>query len=113
MCMASIYRLSTNSITHDILILCSLITLVGVTFLIFFSIRFKLFEMNIFVSRYVVYHSITFISIGTYLLFTGLVLIWIRQLGSKVIIGNHGIYRFSLTHFSCPYCSSHKKRRVA
>jgi len=90
LCMASIYRLSTNSITHDILILCSLITLVGVAFLIFFSIRFKLFEMDIFVSRYVVYHSITLISIGTYLLFTGLILLWIKQLGvrlSLVIMG--------------------------
>ncbi len=90
LCMASIYRLSTNSISHDILILCSLITLVGVAFLIFFSIRFKLFEMDIFVSRYVVYHSITFISIGTYLLFTGLILLWINQLGvrlSLVIMG--------------------------
>jgi putative PEP-CTERM system histidine kinase len=63
---------------------------VGVVFLIFFSIRFKLFEMDIFVSRYVVYHSITLISIGIYLLFTGLILIWIKQLGvrlSLVIMG--------------------------
>jgi putative PEP-CTERM system histidine kinase len=84
LCIASIYRLSTNSISHDILILCSLITLVGVAFLIFFSIRFKLFEMDIFVSRYVVYHSITLISIGTYLLFTGLILLWIQQLGVRL-----------------------------
>jgi len=84
LCMAAIYRLSTHTITHEILILSSLITLVGVSFLIFFSIRFKLFEMDIFVSRYVVYHSITFISIGSYLLLTGLTILWIQKLGMKL-----------------------------
>jgi putative PEP-CTERM system histidine kinase len=84
LCLAAIYALSTHTITHDILILCSLITLVGVSFLIFFSIRFKLFEMDIFVSRYVVYHSITFISIGSYLLLTGIIILWIQKLGMKL-----------------------------
>ena len=84
LCMSSIYRLSTNSITPDILILCSLIYLVGVSFLIFFSIRFKLFEMDIFVSRYVVYHSITFISIGAYLFLMGLIIFWVQRLGIRL-----------------------------
>jgi hypothetical protein len=52
-------------------------------FLIFFSIRFKLFEMDIFVSRYVVYHSITFISMGSYLLITGVIIFWVQRLGVK------------------------------
>ena len=94
LCMASIYRLSTNSISHDILILCSLITLVGVAFLIFFSIRFKLFDMDIFVSRYVVYHSITFISIGTYLIITGLVLFWVKHLGITLSMVTMGFIVF-------------------
>lgn len=84
LCMAAIYRLSTHTITHEILILSSLITLVGVSFLIFFSVRFKLFEMDIFVSRYVVYHSITFICIGSYLLLTGIVILWIQKLGMEL-----------------------------
>jgi len=111
--MASIYRLSTNSITNDILILCSLITLVGVTFLIFFSIRFKLFEMDIFVSRYVVYHSITFISIGTYLLFTGLVLIWIGQFGLKLSLATMGFIVFlSLIFLSILILSQEARNRI-
>jgi hypothetical protein len=83
LCIASIYRLSTNTLTHDVLTLCSLIFLVGMAFLIFFSIRFKLFEMDIFVSRYVVYHSITFISMGSYLLITGVIIFWVQRLGVK------------------------------
>ncbi|HPI93707.1 MAG TPA: PEP-CTERM system histidine kinase PrsK [Deltaproteobacteria bacterium] len=83
LCIAAIYRLSTNTINQDILLLCSLITLAGIAFLIFFSIRFKLFDMDIFVSRYIVYHSITFISMGAYLLLTGMVILWIQHLGMK------------------------------
>ena len=83
LCVAAIYRLSTNTITHDILTLCTLITLAGIAFLIFFSIRFKLYDMDIFVSRYIVYHSITFVSIGTYLVVTGMVILWIRHLGMR------------------------------
>ncbi len=94
LCVLSAYRLSTNIINHDILVLCALITLVGVTFLIFFSIRFKLFEMDIFVSRYVVYHSITFISIGAYLLFTGLIIFWIERLGIRLSLVATGVIVF-------------------
>jgi len=83
LCLVSIYRISTNTITHDILMLYSLITLVGVSFLIFFSIRFKLFEMDIFVSRYVVYHSFTFVSVGSYLFLLGLFIFWIQTLGMR------------------------------
>jgi putative PEP-CTERM system histidine kinase len=113
LCMASIYRLSTNSISHDILILCSLITLVGVAFLIFFSIRFKLFEMDIFVSRYVVYHSITLISIGTYLLFTGLILFWVKHLGIKLSMASMGFIIFlSLILLSIIILSPEAKARI-
>ncbi|HWR69395.1 MAG TPA: XrtA/PEP-CTERM system histidine kinase PrsK [Desulfomonilia bacterium] len=94
LCMTSIFRLSTNIITNDILTLSSLITLAGIAFLIFFSIRFKLFEMDIFVSRYVVYHSITFISMGAYLLLTGLVILWIQHLGIKASLVMTGFIVF-------------------
>jgi len=94
LCTLSAYRLSTNIVSHEILILCSLIALAGVAFLIFFSIRFKLFEMDIFVSRYVVYHSITFISIGAYLLVTGLIIFWIRHLGIRLSLVVMGLIFF-------------------
>jgi len=46
--------------------------------------------MDIFVSRYVVYHSMTFISSGAFLFLTGLIILWIQKLGmmpSFVITG--------------------------
>ncbi len=88
--LSAMYRLSTLSITHEISLLSTLILLVGISFLIFFSIRFKLFEMDIFVSRYVVYHSITFLSIGAYLFAMGLFILGVQKLGihlSFVMIG--------------------------
>jgi hypothetical protein len=94
LCIASIYRLSTNTHTHDVITLCSLIFLVGVVFLIFFSIRFKLFEMDIFVSRYVVYHSITFIGMGSYLLITGVIIFWVQRLGVKAPLVVTGFLAF-------------------
>ncbi|HHO76396.1 MAG TPA: PEP-CTERM system histidine kinase PrsK [Deltaproteobacteria bacterium] len=82
--LSSMHRLSTISITHEILILSSLILLVGISFLIFFAIRFKLFEMDIFVSRYVVYHSITFLSIGAYLFAMGLIILGVQRMGLQL-----------------------------
>ncbi len=55
--LMAVRRLSTMIASEEMLILYSLIFLVGMVFVIFFSIRFKLFEMDIFVSRYIVYHS--------------------------------------------------------
>jgi len=92
--LGSIYRLSTHSIAPDVLFLCSLMLLAGISFLIFFSIRFKLFEMDIFVSRYIVYHSITFISIGAYLLVTGIIILGIRELGIRPSFVTTGFFVF-------------------
>lgn len=111
--MVAIYRLSTNTITHDILTLCTLITLAGIAFLIFFSIRFKLYDMDIFVSRYVVYHSITFISIGTYLIITGMVIFWIRHLGIKASLVITGFFLFlALVILVIYFLSSEAKARL-
>jgi hypothetical protein len=82
--LQAIYRLSMKTISHDMLILSSMIFLVGIIFVIFFSIRFKLFELDIFVSRYVVYHSVTFLSIGAYLLGIGLFIMGIQRLGIRL-----------------------------
>ena len=81
--LSSVYRLSSGAISPEVMVLSSLILLVGISFLIFFSIRFKLFEMEIFVSRYVVYHSLTFLSIGAYLVAAGLIILGIHRLGLR------------------------------
>lgn len=92
--LMGVYRLSTLSIHVDMIMLYSLIFLVGITFVLFFSIRFKLFEMDIFVSRYVVYHSITFLSIGAYLVVMGLFLLGIQRLGIRVSFVGMGFFVF-------------------
>ena len=92
--ISTIYRLSTLTINHDVLLLNSLILLVGISFLIFFSIRFRLFEMDIFVSRYVVYHSITFLSIGAYLFAMGLFILGVQKLGIQLSFVTIGFFVF-------------------
>lgn len=92
--LMGVYRLSTLSIRADMLVLHSLVFLVGIVFVIFFSIRFKLFEMDIFVSRYVVYHSFTFLSIGAYLVAMGLFLLGVQRLGLKISFVGMGFFVF-------------------
>ncbi len=88
LCMLAVHRLSTNTISHDILTLGSLMILVGCSLFVFFAVRFRLFDMDVFVSRYVVYHSLTFVGIGAYLVMTGAVIWGIRilGLGSSVVV---------------------------
>ncbi|HOD69550.1 MAG: Globin-coupled histidine kinase [Deltaproteobacteria bacterium ADurb.BinA179] len=92
--LMGVYRLSIPSIHADMIMLHSLIFLVGITFVIFFSIRFKLFEMDIFVSRYIVYHSITFLSIGAYLVAMGLFLLGVQRLGIRISFVGLGFFVF-------------------
>jgi putative PEP-CTERM system histidine kinase len=79
--LTAVRRMSTLTMGEDVLILDSLVFLVGISFIIFFSIRFKLFEMDVFVSRYVVYHSATFLIIGAYLMGMGLIILGVQHLG--------------------------------
>jgi putative PEP-CTERM system histidine kinase len=92
--LSAMYRLSTLSITHEVLLLSSLIFLIGISFLIFFSIRFRLFDMDIFVSRYIVYHSITFLSIGAYLFAMGLFIFGVQRLGIQLSFVTIGFFVF-------------------
>ncbi len=92
--LMGVYRLSTLSIQVDMLMLHSLVSLVGIVFVLFFSIRFKLFEMDIFVSRYIVYHSFTFLSIGAYLVAMGLFLLGVQRLGLKISFVGMGFFVF-------------------
>ncbi|HNY64745.1 MAG TPA: PEP-CTERM system histidine kinase PrsK [Deltaproteobacteria bacterium] len=82
--LMTVDRLSTVRVSQDMLLLCTLIYLVGISFVIFFSIRFKLFEMDIFVSRYVVYHSATLLIIGAYLIVMGLLILGVQRLGLEL-----------------------------
>lgn len=82
--LMAVHRLSTLRMGGEVLLLVSLIFLVGTVFVIFFSIRFKLFEMDVFVSRYVVYHSATFLIIGAYLLGMGLLVLGVQKLGLEL-----------------------------
>ena len=85
-----IYRIGTRSINEDMLVLSSLIMILGVSLVVFFSIRHRLFSMDIYVSRYIVYHSVTFICIGIYLLANGIIIFIIQRLAlhpSFVVMG--------------------------
>lgn len=92
--LLAVRRLSTLTMGVDVLLLDSLIFLVGITFVIFFSIRFKLFEMDVFVSRYVVYHSATFLIIGAYLMGMGLLVLGIQHLGIQLSFVGMGFLVF-------------------
>ncbi|MEA2101912.1 MAG: hypothetical protein U9P80_04980, partial [Thermodesulfobacteriota bacterium] len=83
-CLNAIYRLSTLTISSEVLGLSSLIMLCGFLLIIFFSVRYRLFEMNIFVSRYVVYHSVTLLAVGAYVLIMGLILVGVKRLGMEI-----------------------------
>lgn len=76
-----IYRIGNRTISLDTLVLTSLLMLIGISLTVFFSIRQRLFTLDIFVSRYVVYHSFTFLGIGIYLVVGGLVIFGMQRLG--------------------------------
>ncbi len=92
--LMAVRRLSTMTASEEMLILYSLIHLVGMIFVIFFSIRFRLFEMDIFVSRYIVYHSASFLIIGAYLLGMGLVILGVQSLGIQFSFVGMGFFVF-------------------
>ena len=92
--LLSVSRLSTLDVTDDILLLSALMQLVGVGIIIFFSVRYRLFLMDIFVSRYVVYHSLTFLLVGGYLLIMGLILVGVGRLGLELPFVAAGAFVF-------------------
>ncbi len=74
-------RLTYNLIEIDHLPLYSAVTFCGLSLFLFFAVRHKLFDMRIFVSRYVVYNSVALASIGLYLLGLGIIGVGIRYMG--------------------------------
>ncbi|HOM29086.1 MAG TPA: PEP-CTERM system histidine kinase PrsK [Deltaproteobacteria bacterium] len=82
-CLLAIHRLATSTLSVEVTALGSLMVLVGSSLLVFFSIRHRLFELDVFVSRYVVYHSLTLLSMGLYLVLTGAAILGVQRLGLK------------------------------
>ncbi|MEA3222690.1 MAG: XrtA/PEP-CTERM system histidine kinase PrsK [Thermodesulfobacteriota bacterium] len=77
----AIYRLTYLTGSRQVLLLCSIMSFAGVWFIMVASIRTRLLETDIFVTRYVAYHSITLMVTGAYLLGIGLVAYVVRYLG--------------------------------
>ncbi|HEY3490783.1 MAG TPA: XrtA/PEP-CTERM system histidine kinase PrsK [Candidatus Deferrimicrobiaceae bacterium] len=67
----------------DLGTMTALTDLVGIGFVGFSLVRHRLFEVDVFVSRYFVYNSFTVLAIGAYLLVVGLTAQAIRSLGGS------------------------------
>ncbi|MBI5137297.1 MAG: hypothetical protein HZA24_08190 [Nitrospirae bacterium] len=59
-------------------------TLAGGMMAAYALVRHRLLDVDVFVSRYVIYHSITLAAVGTYLLVVGLAVLGLRQLGDRM-----------------------------
>ncbi len=62
-----------SSINAQIIPVISAVTFISVSMMALFIVRHRLLEVNIFISRYVVYNSLTILIIGLYLLAVGVV----------------------------------------
>jgi hypothetical protein len=77
----AVYRLTYLTGSRQMLLLCSIMSFAGIWFIMVASIRTRLLETDIFVTRYVAYHSITLLTAGAYLVGIGLVAYVVRYLG--------------------------------
>jgi len=77
-------RLSYHAIDLTNIPLYSAIEIIGLGLFLFYVIRHKLFDMQIFISRYVVYNSVAFAAIGVYLFGLGILGVGVRYLGFSV-----------------------------
>ena len=77
-------RLSYLTVDASKIPLHSAIMLIGVGIFLFYVIRYKLFNLQIFISRYIVYNSFVLAVIGFYLLALGGVGIGVRYLGYSI-----------------------------
>lgn len=72
-----------SSIEQDFSLMTSSIILVGCGLITFSLVRHRLLDVDVFVSRYVVYSSVTVIAVGVYLLLVGLLAQAIEALGGE------------------------------
>lgn len=67
-----------STLNIQILPATSAVTLISTSMMAFFIVRYRLLDVDIFVSRYVVYNSLAFLIVGLYLLSVGLMAQGIR-----------------------------------
>lgn len=72
------YRLSYLELVPEQFAFSSLVLITGLGFFMFAVIRFKLFRVEVFVSRYIVYHSVAILGAGLYLTILGIITVVIR-----------------------------------
>ncbi|RLB02071.1 MAG: PEP-CTERM system histidine kinase PrsK [Deltaproteobacteria bacterium] len=75
------YRLAYLKIVPVQFGINSLVLVSGVGFFVFAVVRHRLFEVEVYVSRYVVYRSVVFLGVGLYLVILGLITTVIRYTG--------------------------------
>ncbi len=75
------FRLSYLKVVPAQFGLHSLVIVSGVGFFMFAVVRHRLFEVEVYVSRYVVYRSVVFLGVGLYLIILGLITTVIRYTG--------------------------------
>ncbi len=75
------YRLAYLKVVPGQFAINSLVLISGVAFFVFAVVRHRLFEVEVYVSRYVVYRSVVFLGVGLYLIILGLITTVIRYTG--------------------------------
>ncbi len=75
------YRLAYLKVVPEQFAFNSLVLMSGVGFFVFAVVRHRLFEVEVYVSRYVVYKSVVFLGVGLYLIILGLITTVIKYTG--------------------------------
>ncbi len=75
------YRLAYLKVVPEQFAFNSLVLMSGVAFFVFAVVRHRLFEVEVYVSRYVVYRSVVFLGVGLYLIILGLITTVIKYTG--------------------------------
>ncbi len=75
------YRLAYLKVVPEQFAFNSLVLMSGVAFFVFAVVRHRLFEVEVYVSRYVVYKSVVFLGVGLYLIILGLITTVIKYTG--------------------------------
>ena len=92
--IGAMYRIGMHSVSEGILVLTSLMMLLGIFLMVFSALRLRPFAMNINVSRYVIYRSLTFMGVGLYLCISALIIFGIHDLGLNASVVMTGFLIF-------------------
>lgn len=86
-----------STLKVQIFLSLSAVILISVTMMAFFIIRHRLLDVDIFISRYVVYNSLTVLIVGLYLLSAGLLAKGIKYLNIPFVDFFNTIFIFTAT----------------